>query len=231
VKQDVVDEAFKNCVTSCSELNLPMADDWFRNSEWNEEVEKFFFEKLRRARNKDQYLRIQASTLAAEYPRAALMLLEKYFELDGPTFDVAQAFVDQARAYSALGKLDSAVSSYQNALQREREFPQQRTLAYLEFPEFVLRNRLRDLYDAALQVLDTNSDLPFFPIDHFRWNSSYALIALDLGRFEAARKCAQQAFEAAQRKYSGAANHPNLGLVSDTEAVMLEKIETILKSN
>ena len=65
-------------------------EDWYRNEEWNEEIEEAFFVKLKRARRKEQYLRIQASIIAPIYPNIALSLLKQYFTLDD-NFDHAQA--------------------------------------------------------------------------------------------------------------------------------------------
>ena len=67
-----------------------MSDDWFRNTTWNDDVARRFEEKLRRARRKEQYLRIQACTLATTYPHVALDLLERYFALSDD-FGHAQA--------------------------------------------------------------------------------------------------------------------------------------------
>ena len=107
-----------------------MGADWFRNTTWSEAVERTFNEKLQRARRKENYLRIQACTLARSHPDVALRLLDRYFSLKDD-FDHAQAYVDRATALLTLGRIDEAVESYSAALAREVVFPNLLTQAYL----------------------------------------------------------------------------------------------------
>ena len=56
-----------------------MSQDWYRNTIWTPDVAQRFEEKLRRARSKDQYLRIQALCLVKSNPDVALSLIERFF--------------------------------------------------------------------------------------------------------------------------------------------------------
>ncbi len=104
-----------------------MADDeWYRNKSWDADIANAFESKLKRARRKSQYLRIQSSYLASSHPEIALDLLERYFQ-QGEDFDHAQAYVHRAEAYLALGGVEDAFTAYEAALRREAEFPNLRT--------------------------------------------------------------------------------------------------------
>jgi tetratricopeptide (TPR) repeat protein len=202
-----------------------VSKDWFRNATWNSDIEAAFNQKLRRARRKEQYLRIQASTLAKTHPEVALRLLDQYFELPDD-FDHAQGHVDRATAFLALGRIDDAMDAYEDALARERVFPKLKTEAYLELPFQVAVRQLRHRYQRALELLQENQKRLMFPVDHFRWNASLALIAADSGRSENARAHAREAMEAAGRDDSGFRYHPSVGLVGDRYDEVIEKLES-----
>jgi tetratricopeptide (TPR) repeat protein len=188
-------------------------DEWFRNQKWDAATEAHFNEKLRRARDKAQPLRIQAGYLVNTNPKAALALLDRYFAL-GNHFDIAQAFLDQAEAHLTLGAQEEALRSLENALQREREFPNVKTSAWSRFTLLVAERKLDHRYDKALQVLEENPlRSHLFPVDAFRWHAALALIADAQGLRDDAAKSAAKALEFADLTDSGFRYHPDVGLV------------------
>lgn len=189
-------------------------DDWFRNENWNPAIEDAFFAKLRRARDKSQYLRIQAHTLASKEPRVALRLLDEYFT-QANQFDRAQAFVDGASAYLALGETDKAVGSYESALAHEEQRPSVKTNAYLDLPFLIATQGLVARYEQALALLDIHKPRLTFPVDVFRWHAAYALIANQIELSVVASEHAKLALDAALRDQSGFRYHPAVGLVGD----------------
>ena len=193
-------------------LRSMSSKDWFRNTDWNDEIEAGFFAKLRRARDKSQYLRIQACTLASSHPTIALNLLNQYFSL-GDHFDLAQAYVDQAKAYLAVGDLENAIESYEAALIREHHFPNLQTQARLDLPFLIATQQIERLYDRALELLKMSRAALTFPVDSFRWHASHALIYGAQGRTADALLSACEALEWARKEHSGLRYHPTIGLV------------------
>lgn len=208
---------------SVQALGIAMADDsWFRNSHWNAEIAFAFEQKLKRSRRKSQYLRIQASILAAVEPRIALDLLDRYFA-HGDDVDHAQAHVDRATAFLALGQLELAFQAYEAALERERVFPNALTGAYLELPYQIAVNCASDRFDQAMAILSSAEVSLMFPVDHFKYHAARALI-LAQRDLPAARSAARLALEAASLDRSGLRYHPSVGLVSERQTQALSKL-------
>jgi hypothetical protein len=187
-------------------------DDWFRHTDWNAEIEYAFFEKLRRARDKKQYLRIQASTIASHKPEVALRLLDEYFAL-GDHFDQAQGHADRASAYLALGDSVRAIAALEAALAREEQYARLLTYAYLDLPFLVASQRIESRYKQALELLERHKARLTFPVDHFRWHAAFALILSASAQASSAREHARLALAAAQNDHSGFRYHPGVGLV------------------
>jgi tetratricopeptide (TPR) repeat protein len=189
-------------------------DDWFRNADWNAAIERAFFEKLRRAKNKAQYLRIQAGTLTHKHPEVALRLLDEYFKL-GDHFDDAQAHVDRASAYLSHGDMAQAVKAYETALAVEDQRPNVKTQAYLDLPFLIASLDIHSHHEQALHLLQQHKSRLMFPVDHFRWHAAHALISYARGRTSSAREHAQLALDAAGMDHSGFRYHPSAGLVGN----------------
>ena len=131
-------------------------DDWFRNKTWNPRIEKAFFEKLSRARSqRDQYLAIQAIEIAPHRPQIALKLVDHYLETRKNDFDYVRVLMAKADAQMALNNEIEAISAYKEVLEREAEFPNRTTTAYVDYPYLVATRKLEDEYDSALDVLET----------------------------------------------------------------------------
>ncbi|MUV14519.1 hypothetical protein [Noviluteimonas gilva] len=199
-----------------------MANDWYRNTDWNEAIAAAFEEKLRRARDKKQYLRIQASTLAHSHPRVALALLERYFDL-GEHFDHAQAHVDRATAHLALGDIDAAIRSYEAALAREAAFPNLLTVAYLELPYLIALHGIDARFEQAMDMLSASRERLMFPVERFEHHAARAIILAKSDR-AAARLEAKAALEVASEDHSGFRYHPTVGLVSEVHADALSRL-------
>lgn len=202
------------------------SNDWYRNAEWNGEIAEQFEARLKRARRKAQYLRIQACSLARSEPRVALQLLDRYFEV-GDDFDHAQAYVDQATAYRSLGQPENAVESYEQALRREAEFPNLQTQAYLELPFLIATTPIPKRFDQAQSLLDQFPARLTFPVDVFRWNAAYALILAARSQGGEASAYAQAALDASAKEKSGFLYHPNLGLVGGRYPDLVQELRRI----
>ena len=188
------------------------SDDWYRNAEWNPAVSAEFEARLSRARRKEQYLRIQACTLAGSNPGVAHSLLDRYFELPDQS-DAAQAHVDRATAFLAPQRIEEALQAYERALAREAEFPHMLTQAYIEFPFVVATRAIQPRIPRALEILEQHKHRLMFAVDHFKWNAAHALIASILEQPDVPYQYAKAALDAAERVHSGFQFHPKVGLV------------------
>lgn len=183
------------------------SEDWYRNKVWDSAVEEHFYSKLNRARTqREQYLVIQALTLAESHPMVTLRLINEYFESRKSEFEDLRALLAKANAFFALADFEKSVATYKKILDKEKEFPNYQTGAYLDYPYLVATQRIDNEFACALDVLEKNVDRLTFPIQYFKWHASRALINNDGVE-------AKKALDAAKIKKSVFWFHQNVGLV------------------
>ena len=90
-----------------------------------------------------------------------------------------------------------------------------KTHAYVDLPFLVASRNVESLYQRCLKILTEYRDRPAFPVDHFKWHASRALILNALGKGADAKRAACDALSWAQKSDSGFRYHRNLGLVED----------------
>ncbi len=132
--------------------------------------------------------------------------------------------MDRATAYEAMGEFEVALAAYEDAVQREEEYPQLQTQAWLMFPVLVAERRLSGYYDRADEMLTAYKDRLTFPVDFFRWNSASALISSEKGQHDVAQAAARAALEGASKTDSGFRYHRSIGLVGGGDADLLKQI-------
>jgi tetratricopeptide (TPR) repeat protein len=201
-------------------------DDWFRNEVWNSEIESAFETKLRRARNKTQYLRLQAGHLTKSSPEAALALISRYFD-EGGDISSASAHEVRALAYVRLGKIPEALDAYEAALRREREFPNWRTRAFIDLPKLIVDLQLTDEYPRALELLEQAKPQLVFAVDRYTWAGATGLILYEQGQTAEAQALAKEALSAATATDSGFRYHPDVGLVQSTQDVFGTRVSAL----
>jgi tetratricopeptide (TPR) repeat protein len=213
-----------------------MANDWFRKTTWSEADQADFFARLKRSRsvgNKAQYLRIQAAHLEStgppEFLKAAIKLLDTMFVEFPSRFQMASAYTQKASCMAKLGDIDNAIINYQRAFETEREFPNAKTYAFIEFGKLVAEKKLARFFDEALTELEKElqSRGIQFPADTFNAFGIRSIIAAQRRQFERAKEFAKVALQAAEKIDSGLRYHPTVGLVRDKETPFYKSIQAI----
>ncbi len=208
--------------------------DWFRCTDWNEQSEAEFFRRLKRARHqKPQYLVIQAMTLVGtgrpELAATALNLIELFVQEHHDTFHASGAFHTKGKALVILTRWEEAFQAFEEALTARRARPGVIDNAWLEYPLTIARQRARDRYQRALEILNEfggPTEL-VFPIQQFQYFATLALIAADEGDRKEASRWAKSAL-AANTKRAPFSRHPDVGLVGMTDAELQVELEKLV---
>ena len=157
--------------------------DWYRNQDWNGEIEEQFFAKLARARSqRDQYIVLQALTLAESHPEVTLRLVDYYFETRTDNFDDGRARMAASRANFALGGYEKALDDYLEGMADKGENQAMYVGSPIQFAFMAARYRSVRHYLPALDALvgleppDGQGEAPFI------YCAAYALLLHETGK-------------------------------------------------
>jgi tetratricopeptide (TPR) repeat protein len=193
--------------------------EWFRRATWTDADREDCNTRLKRSRgtgNKAQYLRVQAIHLAeAGHHQGAIELLDRVFAEFPDRIQLALAHAQKADLLAKLGQIGAAIQEYRAALQAERDFPNVRMNAWLDFGCLVVEKRLSDFYDEVSHVLQEFREEGGlkFPAIEYRYSAIQSLLADARGDTAMARQFAKQALAEAAKEHSGLRYHPTIGLV------------------
>jgi tetratricopeptide (TPR) repeat protein len=202
------------------------SSDWYQCTIWTPEASAEFEKRLARARNRAEYIRIQAVTLAytndPSNAPVAIELARRYLELEPNGNSASQMHASIARARETLGDISGAVESYLAAIELEFRLPMYRGHYCLDFAWFVVIHELSNQYDNVMTVLerDLGANYLELPSNRYRYLAPLAIICESQGDIESARRLAQLALAAASIKKGPFSRHPNFGVVlEETDAL------------
>lgn len=163
-----------------------MSEQWYRNKDWNAEVEAEFEQRIARGRTqKAQHLMLQGQALIERHPDVAARLLERSIGCNDE-FHLNQANCYLAMAQLALGNIEAALLAYEAALEAQLRVRFVQTSAPLDYAFAVAWFGRAERYPVALPILEAVQP-SIFPGANLQADSARALILADLGEAEEAR--------------------------------------------
>lgn len=128
--------------------------DWYRRTDWNDEIAADFEARLARSRpsSRAQYLSIQGYSILPARPDQAEALLERAVEAGEPS-EIPRAACYLALSRVAQGNVDGAIDAYEAAIAAERQDPAFRSTAGVDQALLIALNDRRDLFGNALDQL------------------------------------------------------------------------------
>ena len=201
--------------------------NWFRNEVWNEEIEKHFFPKLQRVRNKNmqaQYLRLQAGALVYTQDKKLMQVAEALLsklQADYPDnkFEKGQVLTLKGDIYKFNNEYQKALDYYKQAIDFEATSPNVITNAYMDYAKLVVKTNRTDLFDDVEKIFteERYADGDIFPLTRYLKYSILSIIAKYKNDKEKAKYYADLANENAEMQQSGLNNHKTLGLVRERD--------------
>ena len=115
--------------------------EWFRNDGWDDGIAATFEARLAKARDKAQYLTIQAHCLLGAFPKVAATLARQAIDLNDPA-QTARVGLYMGTALAMTGALDAAMEA-------EAREPAFRTAAHLDQALLIAAAEREALYPLA----------------------------------------------------------------------------------
>ena len=182
-------------------------EDWYRNTEWNEEIEAAFRERLNRSRqlfHKAQYLRIQGYYLLSSkdvvYQKIGISLMNEllndYPDTKDVIFSKFEAYVNLGDYYYKRGELDLAYGCFKNATRYDKGMTVNQDHAVLAYIKTAVLTKRKEDYPDCDSRLGGVNHTPVFPQEYYELGLSGALLHDAMGRFDAAKASATLALQA-----------------------------------
>jgi len=197
--------------------------EWFRNESWDDKIEALFEAKLKRSRDKPQYLKIQAIHLSKhiEFLGVSEKLLNRYF-IDFPEdrFNRSSCFEILGDIYWSKDNLEKAIYYYKQAVDFEAIYPKVLTQAYLKLSELVVKTASADMYTMIENLILVRVERTLFPVEKYKGYSILSIINSYKNEIEKSRYYADLAEQNANEKTSGLRYHKELGVVKERDNLL-----------
>jgi len=208
--------------------------DWFRNTTWNEEIEKHFFIKLKRVRDKGmqaQYLNLQAGALTytkdAELMEVAETLINKQLQ------EYSDCILYMSRAYHLLGDIygfrgnfNKTLDYYKQAINFEAVFPNSITNSFMDYAELAVKTNRTDLFEDIEKIFAEKRYVSavLFPLTKYLKYSILSIVSKHKNDTEKAKYYADLANRNAEMQQSGLTKNQTLGLVRERDKILDELV-------
>lgn len=208
-------------------------EDWYRNEEWNSEIEKRFLQRLDRSRGqRDQQLKIQIQTLAERFPSDALRLVDTYNETRTDDVWDLEVIAASAKAFEKLGKSQKALDAYRNILKHNESQPFFPAYVLLDAPFLIARKGKISEFPFAFDLLrraeqNISKQCLGFSVQRFLYHACHALIRQRSGQKEQAKEHAIAALGEAGVRDSGLRYHRKVGLIGEEHQMTVLALKSI----
>lgn len=195
--------------------SVPVADEWYRGSDWSTAARQEFERRLTKARaaSRAQYLRIKAVSLfEAGDLKAADSLMQRILDEYPDSFEAPLAREVLGDIAARQGRLSDAAEQYRGVIQIAPDLNTTSGQVHTKLAEVLFRLDATAHGVEIAQELREGAEQLRFNSDIFRWSVINARFAAACGDEETMRASARRALDAAEAGPQ-LSRHPTVGLV------------------